>query len=76
MDKEAFAQVKRCAAKYRALARAYDEALTQAHSANHGSPEMLEHLRKANSIAPEVREAMERYQEAVADLAALVGRNQ
>src|SRR5690348_13203894 len=52
-----FAIVKIRAAEYRALTDGYDAELAKAHSWGHGTPEVLEHLRKANEMAEDVMEA-------------------
>ncbi len=60
-----FKEIKRLAADYRKLSDAYDEELIAAHNAGHGTPECLEHLRKANAMGPSVMDALVRYQAAV-----------
>lgn len=69
MQEEVFARLKECAAAYRELADAYDQALLSAHNAGHGTPVAMEHLRKANAIAPDVLNALKHFQAAVAALA-------
>lgn len=71
---DVFAAVKRLAADYRTLADAYDEELAAAHNAGHGTLEALEHLRKANAMAPYLRDVLSRYQSAVAALAEAIAK--
>ena len=67
---DVFGAVRSRAAKYRALTDVYDAELLKAHDCGYGTPEMLEHLRAANSLAKDVTKALELYQTAVAELAA------
>ena len=69
---DAFAHVKRLAADYRTMTDAYDEELLAAHNAGHGTLQGMEHLRKANAMAPYVLDLLTRYQAAVAGLAAAI----
>ena len=63
------AEIRDLSAAYRALTEAYDEELRQAHHAEHGTAAMIRHLRAANDLAPEMMEALRKYQAAVAALA-------
>lgn len=67
---DAFALVKRLAADYRTMTDAYDEELRAAHNAGHGTLQGMEHLRKANAMAPYLLDLLTRYQAAVEALAA------
>ncbi len=70
VQRDIFTEIKALAAEYRALTDAYDAELRQAHNAGHGSLELIEHLRNANAMAPQVLDALKRYQAAVAALMA------
>jgi hypothetical protein len=69
MVDQLFAVVHQRAAAYRALAEAYDGELLSAHNAGHGTLEALQHLRRANALAPGVMSALSDYQSAVTQLA-------
>jgi hypothetical protein len=56
--------------EYRRLSDAYDLELMKAYQHDHGSPDMIEALKKANRITTEVSAALERYHDAVGSLAA------
>ena len=47
-------------AEYNDLNNAFDAVLAAAHNLDHGSPEMIETLRKANDLAPDVADALHR----------------
>lgn len=61
-----YAVLQRARLDYQTLTAEYDEELLAAHNAAHGTDEFLEHLKKANAMGPEVRDALQRYQVAVA----------
>jgi hypothetical protein len=58
-------------AEYHRLNDVYDFHLKKAHEFDHGSPDMIEALKKANRIGKEVSAALQRYQDAVEKQAAL-----
>lgn len=63
-----FAKVNLALAEYKELAAAYDGELQAAHDAHHGTPAFMTHLKAANSMAPEMTEALKRYYSAVAEV--------
>ncbi len=65
-------EIRQLRANYRKLSDAYDEELAAAHNAGHGTPEFLEHLRKAKAMDPSVMDALRRYHAAVTAHAAKV----
>lgn len=68
MESNIFALVRERAATYHALTEAYDQALRRAHRAGHNTPEMRQYLAQANGMAADVRDALQRYHAAVAEL--------
>lgn len=52
-DRDLLDLIKLRSAEYRALTDAYDDELLKAHNCAHGSPEIVEHLRRANEMAPD-----------------------
>jgi hypothetical protein len=56
--------------EYLRLSDAYDLELTKAYQHDHGSPETIEALKKANRITTEVSAALQRYHDAAEALAA------
>jgi len=65
-EDDPFALAMACRAEYQSIADSYDSALQDAHNAGHGTAEAMGHLKRANEMGPAMRQALERYQEAVA----------
>jgi hypothetical protein len=54
--------------EYEKLSRDYDAFLAHAHQFDTGSEEMVDGLRKANLVAPQVQDALRKYDESVREL--------
>jgi hypothetical protein len=55
--------------EYNELTNLYDSLLAEAHNYDHGSPSMVEALKKANAIGPRVLAALIKYNRSVEALA-------
>ena len=68
-EKELRESVETARREYVEATKLYDAWLVQAHSYNHGTPEMLAALDRATSLAPRLSASLRDYHTAVSELA-------